>query len=80
MYINSQHNVLYYGLVKNEECVTSCCELEMIDEHTTSVSSLCSINLRFTPKSSSTFRSALHFRYSIVIPRIIPHANTDQFL
>ena len=32
----------------------------------------------FTPKSSSKFRSALHFRYSIVIPRFIPHANMAQ--
>ena len=30
----------------------------------------------FTPKSTSKFRSALHFRYSIVIPRFIPRANT----
>ena len=26
----------------------------------------------FTPKSTSKLRSALHFRYSIVIPRFIP--------
>ena len=26
----------------------------------------------FTPQSSSKLRSALHFRYSIVIPRFIP--------
>ena len=26
----------------------------------------------FTPKSTSKFRSALHFRYSIVIPCFIP--------
>ena len=32
----------------------------------------------FTPKSTSKLRSALHFRYSIVIPRIIPRANTAQ--
>ena len=35
-YINSQHNVLYYGLVKNNVSVTSCYELEMLDEHTAS--------------------------------------------
>ena len=29
----------------------------------------------FTPKSTSKLRSALHFRYSIVIPRFIPRAN-----
>ena len=29
----------------------------------------------FTPKSTSNLRSALHFRYSIVIPRFISHAN-----
>ena len=29
----------------------------------------------FTPKSTSKLRSALHLRYSIVIPRFIPHAN-----
>ena len=33
----------------------------------------------FTPKSTSKRRSALHFRYSIVIPRFIPRANTAQF-
>ena len=32
----------------------------------------------FTPKSSSKLRSALHFRYSIVIPRFIPRAITAQ--
>ena len=35
----------------------------------------------FTPKSTSTLRSALsalHFRYSIVIPRFISRANTAQ--
>ena len=30
----------------------------------------------FTAKSTSKLRSALHFRYSIVIPRFIPRANT----
>ena len=29
----------------------------------------------FTPKSTTKLRSALHFRYSIVIPRFIPLAN-----
>ena len=29
----------------------------------------------FTLKSTSKFRSFLHFRYSIVIRRFIPHAN-----
>ena len=32
----------------------------------------------FTPKSSSKLRSALQFRYSIVIPSFIPRANTAQ--
>ena len=32
----------------------------------------------FTPKSISKLRSALHFRYSIVIPRFIRRANTAQ--
>ena len=32
----------------------------------------------FTPKSISKLRSALHFRYSIVIPRFISRANTVQ--
>ena len=32
----------------------------------------------FTPKSTSKLRSAVHFRYSIVIPRFIPRANTAQ--
>ena len=32
----------------------------------------------FTPKSTSTLRSALHFRYSIVIPRFISRANSAQ--
>ena len=32
----------------------------------------------FTPKSTSKLRSALHFRYSIVIPRFISRANTAQ--
>ena len=32
----------------------------------------------FTPKSTSKLRSALHFRYSIVIPRFTPRANTAQ--
>ena len=32
----------------------------------------------FTPKSTSKLRSALHFGYSIVIPRFIPRANTAQ--
>ena len=32
----------------------------------------------FIPKSTSKLRSALHFRYSIVIPRFIPHTNTAQ--
>ena len=31
-----------------------------------------------TLKSTSKLRFALHFRYSIVIPRFIPRANTDQ--
>ena len=34
----------------------------------------------FTPKSTSKLRSALHFRYSIVLPRFIPSANTAQSL
>ena len=29
----------------------------------------------FTLKSTTKLRSFLHFRYSIVIPRFIPHAN-----
>ena len=33
---------------------------------------------RPTPKPTSKLRSALHFRYSIVIPRFIPRANTVQ--
>ena len=32
----------------------------------------------FTPKSTAKLRSALHFRYSIVIPRFISRANTAQ--
>ena len=32
----------------------------------------------FTPKSTSKLRSALHIRYSIVIPRFISPANTAQ--
>ena len=32
----------------------------------------------FTPKSTSTLRSALYFRYSIVIQRFISRANTAQ--
>ena len=32
----------------------------------------------FTPKSTSKLRSALHIRYSIVIPRFISRANTAQ--
>ena len=34
----------------------------------------------FTPKSTSKLRSALYFRYSIVIPRFISCANTAQSL
>ena len=32
----------------------------------------------FTLKSTSQLRSALHFKYSIVISRFIPRANTAQ--
>ena len=32
----------------------------------------------FPPKSTSKLRSALHIRYSIVIPRFISRANTAQ--
>ena len=32
----------------------------------------------FTLKSTSKLRSFLHFKYSIVIPRFIPHANKAQ--
>ena len=32
----------------------------------------------FTPKSTSKLRSALHIRYSIVIPRFISRVNTAQ--
>ena len=32
----------------------------------------------FTPKSTSNLRSALHIRYSKVIPRFISRANTAQ--
>ena len=32
----------------------------------------------FTPKSTSKLRSALHIRYSIVIPRFISRANAGQ--
>ena len=32
----------------------------------------------FTPKSTPKLRSALHVRYSIVIPRFISRANTAQ--
>ena len=32
----------------------------------------------FTPKSTSKLRSALLIRYSIVIPRFNPRANTAQ--
>ena len=34
----------------------------------------------YTPKSTLKLRSALHFRYSIVIPRFIPRDNTAQSL
>ena len=33
----------------------------------------------FTPISTSKLRSALHFRYSIVIPHFISRANTFSF-
>ena len=33
-------------------------------------------NGAFTPKSTSKLRSALHIKYSIVIPRFISRANT----
>ena len=33
----------------------------------------------FTPKSTSKLRSVPHFRYSIVIPRLFPRANTVCF-
>ena len=33
---------------------------------------------RFTPKSTSKLRSALHIRFSKVIPRFISRANTAQ--
>ena len=32
----------------------------------------------FTPKSTPKLRSALHFRYTIVIPRRFPGDNTAQ--
>ena len=32
------------------------------------------------PKSTSKLRSVLHFRYSIAIRRLIPRANTAQYL
>ena len=32
----------------------------------------------FTQKSTSKLRSALHFKYSLVIPRFISRANTAQ--
>ena len=32
----------------------------------------------FNTKSTLKLRSALHFRYSIVIPRFIPRASTAQ--
>ena len=32
----------------------------------------------FAPKSTLKLRSVLRFRYSIVIPLFIPHANTAQ--
>ena len=32
----------------------------------------------FTPKLTSKLRSALHFRYSIVIPRFMSRTNTAQ--
>ena len=32
----------------------------------------------FTPKLTSKLRSALHSKYSIVIPRIISRANSTQ--
>ena len=32
----------------------------------------------FTPKPTSKLRSALRFRHSIVIPRLIPHVNTAR--
>ena len=32
----------------------------------------------FTPKSTSKLRSALHFRYSVVIRRLIFRTNTAQ--
>ena len=35
-------------------------------------------NGAFTPKSTSKLRSALPFRYSIVIPPFIARANTAQ--
>ena len=36
------------------------------------------IRSHFTPKATSKLRSALHFRYSIVIPRFIPRVNKAQ--
>ena len=32
----------------------------------------------FTPKLTTKLRSALHFRYPIVIPRFFPRSNTAQ--
>ena len=44
-------NVLYNGLVMNQVCVTSCYELEMLDEHTASgsLNNLLICNRTFQP-------------------------------
>ena len=38
----------------------------------------CTNGAVYTPKSTSKLRSALHIRYSKVIPRFISRANTAQ--
>ena len=63
-----------YDANKNDILWIKTIYLNKIRSHLVTIVSMAS----FTRKSTSHLRSALYFRYSIVIPRFIPGSTTAQ--
>ena len=77
IYFTSSKKVTDYGYVfkqKNILWMKTNHYPKVITFHSVTIVPMTSFTLKSTPK----LRSFLHFRYSIVIPRFIPHANKAQ--
>ena len=77
--MNKLEHVLYYGLVVNNVCVTSCYELEMLDEHTASLFNLliCNGTPPTSPPPHSKYIQISHSLVSLVYNNIMVHKNID---